>query len=80
MSFLCGICQRIVAGKHINVCGDCLEIHNLNPKPIDNWPDWAQFAVRNEWQRRNREKRDMRAEINYGTYEDLENLLDRFED
>jgi len=80
MRFLCGICQCVVAGEYVNVCGDCLEAHGLNPKPMDEWPAWAQFAVRNEWRRRNRQRRDGDAEFGYGTYADLESLLDGLED
>ena len=74
--FLCGICQERVSGEKINVCADCLEEYALNPMPFRDWPAWAQFAMRNEWERRNRERRDSRHEILYGTLDDFQSFED----
>ena len=76
MEYLCGICQKPVSNAHIDVCADCLEEHDLNPRPFDEWPAWAQFAMRNEWGRRKQQRRDHRHEILYGTLEDFEDLAD----
>jgi len=74
--FLCGVCQKQVSGEKINVCADCLEEYALNPMPFRDWPAWAQFAMRNEWERRNRERRDHQHEVFYGTFDDVQRLLD----
>jgi len=70
------MCQKPVSSERINVCADCLDEYDLNPKPFDKWPGWAQFAMRNEWERRNRERRDERHEVFYNTFEDIEGLID----
>jgi len=76
MRFLCGICQRPVDGAYIDVCADCQSEYGLNPRPFEEWPDWAKLAMRNEWRRRKSYARELDAEVKYGAYADLESLLD----